>query len=404
MSSLCTYALRRVVNPHSQSFFSRLTLNNRKAALINCVRHTEWTQSPAAFHRFSPASTQLVDPPQKTENQSSLHKWLRKSLLFLSCGFGAYVFKSSLHYASCFREDEIKQDMLVDDKWKGINIKLFQYQTCPFCSKTRFFMRAHNIPFEDIEVHPIFKKETKRAKSKKVPVVFVEKDGEVLEIADSSLIMSVLSSYLVNDNLSITEIMKLYPHTTQIDDDGKKKDVILNKYWLIHDEEYKPAEVADGVDPRKEEAQWRAWTDDYLVHLISPNVYRTLREAYQAFDHHVSLGRFQGTWEGVIAKYGGAVAMWAISKRLKKKYNISENVRIDLYKACNTWVEAIGKHRKFMGGDKPNLADISVFGVLWVMEGLDCFEEVLTHSKIKKWYYRTKQAIEEHNGQKLIPR
>ena len=113
MSSLCTYALRRAVNPHSQSFFARLTLNNRKAALINCVRHTEWTQSPAAFHRFSPVSTQLVDPPQKTENQSSLHKWLRKSLLFLSCGFGAYVFKSSLHYASCIREDDIKQDMLV---------------------------------------------------------------------------------------------------------------------------------------------------------------------------------------------------------------------------------------------------------------------------------------------------
>jgi len=40
------------------------------------------------------------------------------------------------------------------------------------------------------------------------------------------------------------------------------------------------------------------------------------------------------------------------------RYELDDNVRLDLYKACNKWVEAIGRDRKFMGGDKPNLADI----------------------------------------------
>jgi len=41
-----------------------------------------------------------------------------------------------------------------------------------------------------------------------------------------------------------------------------------------------------------------------------------------------------------------------------RRYKLQENVRIDLYNACNDWISAIGKTRKFMGGDKPNLADI----------------------------------------------
>ena len=61
-----------------------------------------------------------------------------------------------------------------------MSIKLYQYQTCPFCSKTRFFLQAYNIPFEIVEVHPIFKKEIKFAESKKVPIVVIEKNGKTL--------------------------------------------------------------------------------------------------------------------------------------------------------------------------------------------------------------------------------
>ncbi|PKU33049.1 hypothetical protein llap_16648 [Limosa lapponica baueri] len=103
--------------------------------------------------------------------------------------------------------------------------------------------------------------------------------------------------------------------------------------------------------------KWRKWADDWLVHLISPNVYRTPREALASFDYIVREGKF-GTVEGFFAKYMGAVAMFFISKRLKKRHHLQDNVREDLYEAVNEWVKAVGKHRLFMGGNQPNLADL----------------------------------------------
>lgn len=68
----------------------------------------------------------------------------------------------------------------------------------------------------------------------------------------------------------------------------------------------------------REEIKWRKWADEWLVHLISPNVYRTPAEALASFDYIVREGKF-GTVEGFCAKYVGAAAMWLISKRLKSR-------------------------------------------------------------------------------------
>ena len=62
--------------------------------------------------------------------------------------------------------------------------------------------------------------------------------------------------------------------------------------------------------------------------------------------------------ERVAAKYFGAVIMYFISKRLKKRYELKEEVRESLYDFCKEWTDAVGKDRRFMGGEKPNLADL----------------------------------------------
>jgi hypothetical protein len=70
--------------------------------------------------------------------------------------------------------------------------------------------------------------------------------------------------------------------------------------------------------------------------------------------------------------------------RLKKKYNISGEPRAELYADAERWVAALGD-RPFMGGEAPNLADLSVFGVVRSITGTDTFMDLLHNTGISKW-------------------
>lgn len=61
-------------------------------------------------------------------------------------------------------------------------------------------------------------------------------DGKYIQMTDSSMIISVLSSYLIDPSIAINELVKLYPSISYINDKGKKTDDILNKYHLIYGE------------------------------------------------------------------------------------------------------------------------------------------------------------------------
>lgn len=125
------------------------------------------------------------------------------------------------------------------------------------------------------------------------------------------------------------------------------------------------------------------------MHLISPNVYTTWPEALETFEWFAKTGEWNETfprWERNLMVYVGAAAMWAISKRLKKRHNLSDDVRWHLYNACDKWTaELAGRKTRFLGGNKvPNLADISVFGVLSSMEGCQAFKDCLKNTEIGK--------------------
>lgn len=152
-----------------------------------------------------------------------------------------------------------------------------------------------------------------------------------------------------------------------------------------------------------EERKWRKWVDDVLVHTLSPNVYRTKEEAFQAFNWFSEVGQWEKQfpeWERQLIIYVGAYAMLMIGKKLKKKYQLKDDVRISLYDECNYWIKSIQKKGgKFMGGNEPNLADLSVFAVLNSIEGCSAFEDLLQNSKIKTWFQQMKTVV---NKNKLI--
>ncbi|XP_049435400.1 prostaglandin E synthase 2 [Epinephelus fuscoguttatus] len=275
----------------------------------------------------------------------------------------------------------------------GLKLTLYQYKTCPFCSKVRAFLDYHGLPYEIVEVNPVMRQEIKWSTYRKVPILMVNED---VQLNDSSVIISSIKTYLINKEKSMTDIIRCYPEMKATNDRGKQVTEYANKYWLMLSEDETAALYPEkGI--QKEEMKWRQWADDWLVHLISPNVYRTTGEALASFDYIVREGKF-GSFEGFFAKYVGAVAMFIISKRLKSRHNLQDDVRQDLYKAVNEWVAAIGKKRKFMGGDHPNLADLAVFGVLRVMEGLQAFDDMMANTKVKHWYRRMERASLNHEG------
>ncbi|XP_071386304.1 prostaglandin E synthase 2 isoform X2 [Centroberyx affinis] len=275
----------------------------------------------------------------------------------------------------------------------GVKLTLYQYKTCPFCSKVRAFLDYHGLPYDIVEVNPVMRQEIKWSAYRKVPILMVD---EEVQLNDSSVIISSLKTYLVSKEKSMAEILRCYPEMKSVNDSGKEVTEYNNKYWLMLSEPETQLLYPE-KNLQKEEMKWRQWADDWLVHLISPNVYRTTGESLASFDYIVREGKF-GTFEGFFAKYVGAAAMFIIAKRLKSRHNLQEDVRQDLYKAVNDWVAAVGKNRKFMGGDQPNLADLAVFGVLRVMEGLQAFDDMMENTKVKLWYRRMERAALNHEG------
>ncbi|KAI3464808.1 hypothetical protein Pfo_021471 [Paulownia fortunei] len=232
----------------------------------------------------------------------------------------------------------------VQSKFRPNDVVLYQYEACPFCNKVKAFLDYYDIPYKVVEVNPISKKEIKWSDYKKVPILMV--DGE--QMVDSSDIIDKL--------------------TKKIHQDG----------------------AIDSVAEVGEEKKWRGWVDNHLVHILSPNIYRSTSEALESFDYITSHGNFSFT-ERITAKYAGAAAMYFVSKKLKKKYNITDE-RTALYEAAETWVDAL-KGRDFLGGAKPNLADLAVYGVLRPIRYLKSGRDMVENTRIGDWYSRMETAV-----------
>ncbi|KNA11200.1 hypothetical protein SOVF_137320 [Spinacia oleracea] len=225
-------------------------------------------------------------------------------------------------------------------------VVLYQYEACPFCNKVKAFLDYYDIPYKVVEVNPISKKEIKWSDYKKVPILTV--DGEPMN--DSSVIIESL-------------FKRMHP-------------------------EGSPGSSTNTEDEKK----WVGWVNGHLVHVLSPNIYRTAGEALESFDYIASHGNFSFT-EKLVAKYAGATAMYFVAKKLKKKYNITDE-RESLYQSADTWVDAL-KGQPFLGGSKPNLADLAVFGVLRPIRHLQSGRDMVEHTRIGDWYSRMEKAVGE---------
>lgn len=119
----------------------------------------------------------------------------------------------------------------------GLDLVLFQFQTCPYCCKVRAFLDSMGFTYSIVEVDAVLRQDIKWSKYKKVPMVLARcKNGEYVQLTDSSMIVSALASYLRDPSLGILDIAKSYPSVSYMNNDGKKTHDILNKYFCMYGE------------------------------------------------------------------------------------------------------------------------------------------------------------------------
>lgn len=224
-------------------------------------------------------------------------------------------------------------------------ITLYQYEVCPFCNKVRAYLDYNKIPYRIIEVDPLRKTELSHLPSayRKVPIALVNGD----QINGSSEVISHVDALIRGEKHSLTD----------------------------------------------KENTWLKWLDDRLIHLIAPNIYRTWSESLQTFEYIADNAKFS-TWQRASIKYSGATAMYFVGRRLKKKYDIT-NEREEMHSAIMEWTDAIRNNEgTFMGGDQPGVVDLSVYGVLKAIENFDTFQELVDRNvELGGWFERMRGVV-----------
>lgn len=117
----------------------------------------------------------------------------------------------------------------------GLDLVLFQYQTCPFCCKVRAFLDSNGLSYSLVEVDAVLRQGLKWSPYKKVPTLLARtKDGKYVQLTDSTAIVSILATILLDPGADVGELAKLYPKVKYVDDNGKKTEDVVNKYFLMH--------------------------------------------------------------------------------------------------------------------------------------------------------------------------
>lgn len=219
---------------------------------------------------------------------------------------------------------------------------LYQYEACPFCWKVRVLMDYKGIPCKVEEVNPLNKKEIAFSEGyKKVPIL-IDADGR--QVNDSNEIMRHLD--------------KLYPDRKLFTGDDQEK-------------------------------QWMDWSDQKLVRALPPLIYQSYGAAVSAFDYITKNGKFSWLQQRMI-KYSGAFVMTMVAKKSAKGQGIS-NPQLHVIELLREWGAAVAKD-DFLGGEKPNGADMSIYGVLKAIENLPSFELVKGNPQVYHWYQRMGSA------------
>jgi microsomal prostaglandin-E synthase 2 len=226
---------------------------------------------------------------------------------------------------------------------------LYQYLTCPFCNKVRAYLDRVKVPYVVVEVEPLRKGELAWSAYRKVPTAIV--NG--VQVNGSDDIINA-----VDDLLAAGPKVQGAPT---------------------------PARSGSAA-----EGAWRTWTDEVLVKHLTINLYRTVGESLATFDYLTD----RGVLATLPAKYLGAIAMYVVARKRRVQLGVAPGTEREVLTGVfNSYADAVGQTRPFLGGAVPDLADLAVFGAIRSVAATPNMAVPLAASRLAPWYERMTTAV-----------
>ena len=276
------------------------------------------------------------------------------------------------------------------------SVQLFQYDICPFCNKLKALLDLHRVPYDTTEVNPLTKSEIKSWSGgyKKVPIAML--GGE--QVNDSPVIAQELIQRIAAAGVMTPEQVAEF-NSPKAKEWAKWSDEKFAVRACAHARANRaraharpPPAVRAAVSPDTTSSHpdapgwWRAQV------LLFPNITRSFGEAYETFGYVMSVPHFSyvDKWSNQLV---GAFFMWLAQGKIKKKYAIDDE-RAAVIAGVEHWLsEGVGK-ATFAGGEKPNLADVCVFGCLKAIDRTTAFQEIMRETEISPWYERMREVVQ----------
>lgn len=220
--------------------------------------------------------------------------------------------------------------------------KLYQYTACPFCWKVKAMLYHCQVPFTEIEVEPMKKKELAFSSDyKKVPI-FVDSDGTV--VVDSTEIMRYIDKKYAQKKYAQRSLFSGSNRETTLLDLSEK-----------------------------------------IAFALPPVIYRSLLDSWRAFSYISKVSSFPFWQKGFIRLFG-SIVMYIVAKKKAKSKGIT-NPEEHLRSLLQALTPMISSEEEIGAGD------YAVWGILRSVQQLPCFEEIEHLPAVRHWYERVAKSF-----------
>jgi len=336
---------------------ANMSLVGRVGSVVPASRAFGGRHSSATIRRLS---AEAGSGAGKAAKKSSSRRWPWVVAGLVGAGGVAAVYFRRLAKNKAVSPEEFHApqaeaiaELLADKKaLDASKVTLFAYSACPFSGKVRAFLTYHSIPFNEVEVEPMFKSEIADVPYSKVPQLTLARNGLQARLVDSDAIVNYLAPLV----LSAPEL-----HALNNDPDVLK---------------------------------WREWTSQHLVRLIVVYINQSLASAVAGYDY---IERFDAIpwYNKLFLKVVGAPVMFLVSKFVTRsrlaKLGYTDD-QLDSVSTLHAEIDAFVSQglagRDFHGGDAPDIVDLEIYGVIHAMQGHAVHDGLLTHTGIGAWLAR----------------